>query len=45
MAGDKSIDDCVLQLEVADMMEEIKAMFKEHSNVMNHTHICTAFNG
>jgi Zn-dependent M16 (insulinase) family peptidase len=37
MAGDKSIDDCVLQSEVADKMKEIKAMFKDHSNVMNHT--------
>jgi hypothetical protein len=37
MAGDKSIDDCLLQSEVAGMMEEIKAMFKDHSNVMNHT--------
>jgi hypothetical protein len=37
MVGDKSIDDCVLQSEVADMMEEIKAMFKNCSNVMNHT--------
>jgi hypothetical protein len=37
MAGNKSIDDCVLQSEVADMMEEIKTMFKDHSNVMNHT--------
>jgi hypothetical protein len=37
MAGDKSIDDCVLQSAVADMMAEIKAMFKDHSNVMNHT--------
>jgi lipoate synthase len=37
MVGDKSIDDCVLQSEVAGKMEEIKAMFKDHSNVMNHT--------
>jgi hypothetical protein len=37
MAGDKSIDDYVLQSEVAGMMEEVKAMFKDHSNVMNHT--------
>jgi hypothetical protein len=37
MAGDKSINNCVLQSKVADMMEEIKAIFKDHSNVMNHT--------
>jgi hypothetical protein len=37
MVEDKSIDDCVLQSEVASMMEEIKAMFRDHSNVMNHT--------
>jgi hypothetical protein len=37
MAGDKSINDYVLQSEVVGMMEEIKAMFKDHSNVMNHT--------
>jgi hypothetical protein len=37
MAGDKSIDDCVLQSEVVGMIEEIKAIFKDHSNIMNHT--------
>ncbi len=31
MTGGKSIDDCVPQSEVADMMKEIKAMFKEQS--------------
>jgi lipoate synthase len=37
MTGDKSIDDSVLQSEVVGMMEEIKAIIKDHTNVMNHT--------
>jgi hypothetical protein len=27
----------IVSSEVADMMEEIKVIFKDHSNVMNHT--------